>query len=325
MPPKTSKETPLTAEMEKQLAAYTAEPDTTVEEWKALGNQCFTNGSHLTAIKCYTKAIERNKNNNTNNAAAILLSNRSAAYLKSTMFSGPAMALKDAEAAVKLNDKWFKAHLRVGDAQFERKKYDEAKVAYETALKLEPNSDAAKVSLKATQKEIFLRDLDRQEKEEQKKSRAEGNDEKIDKGDSKPKPEFHNGPIIDDDDPTGRKRPPTEEETAKLISAWSKDISVGENRTAMKPRTVSLEQADRQTGVDYKQRLLGNFRKKLETNEVVKEELKEKTAETQLMGEGTDYRHGERYYKKYARATDGIGLAITTDAFKDHTGTAKYW
>lgn len=330
MPPKKpSKETPLTAEMEKRLEELQADVvASTVEEWKSLGNQCFTNGSHLSAIKCYTKAIEKNRGNNEGNLAAILLSNRSAAYLKSTMFSGPAMALKDAEAAVKLNDKWFKAHLRVGDAQFERKKYDEAKEAYETALRLEPGNEAAKASLKETQKEIFLRDLDRQEKEEIKKSRAEGNDANIDKGGAGARaaqPEFHNGPILEEKDPTGRNRAPTEEETAKLISAWSKDISVGEGRTAMKPRTVSLKEADRTAGVDYKQRLLGNFRQKLETNEEVKRTIEERVSATQLMGDGIDYRQGDKYRKTYARATDGIGLGITTDAFKDHTGTAKYW
>eukprot|EP00796_Vickermania_ingenoplastis_P005136 gene5136-3687_t len=325
MPPKKpQKEVPPTPEMERRLEALMADIEgSSVEDWKTLGNQCFSNGSHLTAIKCYTKAIDKNKGNNEGNVAAVLLSNRSAAYLKSSMFSGPAMALKDAEAAVKLNDKWFKAHLRVGDAQFERKKFNEAKASYERALELEPSNQSAQVSLKATKKELFLRDLEQQEKDEQKKSRAEGNDEKIDKGESKAKTTFHNGPIVDDDDPTGRKRPPTEEETAKLISAWSKDISVREDRTAMKPRNVSLEEADRQKGADYKQRLLGNFRNKLETNSDVKEKMVEKVAATQLMGEGTDYRQPEKYRNKYARATDGIGLAITTDAFKDHTGTAK--
>lgn len=316
MPAPKAKEAPLTAVLANQLEELTSSSSSSVEAWKDLGNQCFSNGSFLSAIKCYTKAITLNKDNNEENRAAVLLSNRSASYLKSSMFSGPSLALKDAEAAIKINGKWPKGYLRLGDAQFNRKKYDEAKKAYDMALSLDPNCEAAQVSLKALQKEMFLRDLDLQEKEEAKKRRAEGNDASIDKG----------SPSGASSSAPSAPQPLTKEEQLELqIREWSKDISVGENRTGMKPRTVSLEEADRQTGANYKQQLLGNFRKKLETSPETREVVEERIATTQLIGEGTDYRRPEEYYTKYARSTDGIGLGITADAFKDHIGTAKHW
>lgn len=323
MPPKASKETPPTEAMTSRLNLLQSDfSSSAVEDWKTLGNDCFSHGSYLTAIKCYTKGLERNQNN-TDRTACVLLSNRSASYLKSSMLSGPAMALKDAEAAAKADPAWFKAHLRVGDAQFHRKKFAEAKAAYEMALQCDPHNEAAKGSLKATEKELFLKSLDDKEKEEKKKAREEGRDASIDNAKDTPQEEIKIQPMFSDQQLEGRKA--TEDETARLITKWSHDTTVVDNRTAMKARPVSLDEADRTAGVDYKAKLMGNFRQKLATNNDAKRVVEEKTASVQLRGEGVDYREADKYRKTYGRSTDGVGLAITTDAYKDHIGTAKHW
>lgn len=329
------KEFPITAEQRKEFDDLIGKKrEASVEEWKGLGNRCFGQQSYLTAIKCYTQALDRHKVDRPSTKEAqkkhetemaVLLSNRSVAYLKSTMFSGPAMALKDAQEVVKLNPTWAKGYLRVGDAQFNRKQWKEAKEAYETALEIDPNSDAAKISLKATQNELFLAELDEKAKEEERKEMQEGHNRKIDKGENlEPEIPF---PKLKDIlvDPTRAMMKQKEEETTRFIRAVGKEVSLAENRTGMKPRTVSLAEADRQRGEDYKSQLLGNFRRKKNEDEAFRKELEERAAAVQTLGEGTDYRRAEDYYDKYARATNGIGLSITTDAYKDHIGTAKYW
>lgn len=336
MAPKTvQKEFPLTVGQKKKLDSLIEKKnEASVEEWKALGNEFFGQNSYLSAIKCYTKALERRRDESSssdegrkkcNAEVAILLSNRSASYLKSSMFSGPAMALKDAEEAVALNPSWPKGFLRVGDAQFNRKHFDDAQSAYEMALKLDPNCETAKISLQATKKELFLAELDQKEKEEEKEGMKEGYNKKIDKG-KDPVPQF-SLPTSEETfmDPAKARQKQKEEETSKFIQALGKEICIGENRTGMKPRTVSLAAADRQAGTDYKRQLLGNFRKKVEEDETLRKELEQKAEATHLLGDGTDYRRAEDYYNLYARSTDGIGLGITSDAFKDHTGTAKHW
>jgi len=339
MPPKPTKEVPLTADLEKQLAALNA--GGTVEQWKSLGNACFTHGSHLTAIKCYTKAIDQPGGD-----TAVLRSNRSAAYLKSTMFSGPALALKDAEKAVEQDPKWFKGFLRLGDAQFKRKKFEEAQQAYERALALDPTCTTAKDSLHELKKEVFLRDLDRQENERMRAEAAKDDEDLLSgqkapsgaaaraagpaAGLEPPKPrsggmEFHNAPIGSDVDPTGRTRQPTEEETAQLIQAWKKDTTLVEERTAMKPRNVSLDEADRQAGQSYKANLMGNFRNKVSTNTNLRDSIQQRREAEMLEGAKGDYKAPEPFRTQYARATNGIGLGITTDAYKEHTGTEHRW
>lgn len=336
MAPKTAqKEFPLTVEQKKQLDSLIEKKnEASVDEWKALGNCFFGQNSYLSAIKCYTKALERQKadppssdveRKKYNAEVAILLSNRSASYLKSSMFSGPAMALKDAQEAIALNPSWPKGFLRVGDAQFNRKHFDDAQAAYEMALKLDPNCEAAKISLKAATKELFLAELDQKEKEEEKEAMKEGYNKKIDKGkDTEPQISL---PTPEETfvDPAKARQKQKEEETSKFIQAVGKEISVADNRTGMKPRTVSLAAADRQAGVDYKRQLLGNFRKKVEGDETLRSDLEQKRAATQLLGDGIDYRRAEDYYNTYARSTDGIGLGITSDAFKEHKGTDKRW
>lgn len=336
MPPKGHpKEFPLTPEQKKELDEFTARKnEISVAEWKALGNRFFGQESYLSSIKCYTQALERHKADRPSDAEAerkhkaemaILFSNRSAAYLKSTMFSGPVLALKDGQEALKCQPTWPKAYLRVGDAQYNRKQWAEAKAAYETALGLDPNCEAAKISLKATQKELFLAELDEKAKQEEKEEMKEGRNKKIDKGEPiEPEIQFlkPEDPFLD---PAKVRQKEKEEETSRFIHSLAKEVSVAENRTGMKPRTVSLEEADRQLGVDYKRQLLGNFRRKINENDSFRKELEEKAAAVQYLGEGTDYRRAEDYYNTYARSTNGIGLSITTDAYKDHVGTAKYW
>lgn len=400
MPPKAPKETPLTPELAEQLEDLTArhrssEEATTVDEWKALGNACFSHGSYLTAIKCYTKPIADMPNGDT----AVLRSNRSAAYLKSSMLSGPALSLKDAEKAVELRPEWFKGYLRVGDAQFARKKYEEAEAAYERALALDRTCEAATFSLKALRKEMFLRDLDVREKErrkveEEEMERLRGTGEyeaaanhwaevnvnsslnttyrraaeKDDEPSEKRPFEFHNAPLRfalggdgeeeEDEAPplhglssAGRyptrhnnprsRRPPREEETEELIRTWKRDLvpyeEDAEDTKAPQQAHSALSRGNQQltvahsnavvttsgssAGSAYKAQLLGQFRHKVENDAAFSQTLQAKRAEELKKGEKVDYREGDRFRRVYAKATNGIGLGISADSYKEYTGT----
>lgn len=356
MPPKSQKEAPLTAELasrlealQKQLAPYEVP---TAEDWKALGNACFSNDSYLTAIRCYTKAIECD-----GGETAVLRSNRSAAYLKSSMIAGPSLALKDAEKAVELDENWFKAHLRVGDAQLARHKPEEALHAYERALALAPSNEAAAAGVKEAKKALFLHDLDQQEKMQRKQAADESDTAAAANaaaGDAPQKQAFtatHSGTWSSMNDTTGlsgssmeghsmrssrgaeqqqqqqqqKRLSAPDDETLQLIHAWRQDISTRDDRTAMKPRTVTVGEADREAGRNYKQQMLQRFRQKLSTDDDLSATVRERLEREKLLGDGVDYRHAEPYHNQFAKATDGIGLGISADAYRFHTGTDKVW
>lgn len=309
-------ETPLTPALNARFEQCTANPETPDETWKSLGNDCFAHGSYLTAIKCYSKVIER-----PNGDSAVLRSNRSAAYLKSSMFSGFVMALKDAERASELDPTWFKAYLRVGDAQFARKKYGEAQKAYTRALALNSTCETAKASLDALK--VFMRDEEKREPVELTRESTMTGENPYEGGKRPPLPVFHNAELGDEDDPTGRRRPPTEEETARLIRAWREEQVGWEDnrRTAMVPRTINLDTVDREAGSAYKEKLLSTFRAKVDTTEALGATLRQRQETEMLKGDGVNYREPERYRTQYAQATNGIGLGISADSYREFTGT----
>ena len=98
---------------------------------KAEGNQHFSTGEYSPALPLYSKAIEMLEGAGEDAALAIILCNRSAAYLK---LGQSASALTDAERAGALGG-GMKAHFRRGEALLSMRRYEEALEAFEAALK----------------------------------------------------------------------------------------------------------------------------------------------------------------------------------------------
>merc|ERR1712156_499094 len=105
------------------------------EELKAKGNKALQSGNVKEAIDCYSQAIQKDGSNK------VYFSNRSAAYMKSEDFRS---ALSDGEKAIELAPTWAKGYSRKGAALYALARFEEAKIAYEEASKLEPTNQTFK-------------------------------------------------------------------------------------------------------------------------------------------------------------------------------------
>nr|CCC93797.1 conserved hypothetical protein [Trypanosoma congolense IL3000] len=317
-----SKEPPLTEDLRTRLGDLNA--NSSVEEWKAVGNDCFAQGCHLSAIRCYTKALSLEPD------SAVIHSNRSAAYLKSTMFAGPSLALKDAERAVQLSPGWYKAHLRVADAQFSRKKYEEAKASYQKVLELNSSCSSAKESLRLVEQELFLRSLDEQEKK-QRLDEVNGNTGSGEsKGDSlswshNSKTCGNNVTASSASSTSCSREVLDETDIERHIRLWTQDTVLCEERTAMRKFNACLDEADREAGAAYKKDLLEKFRNRLESNGVMRARLEERRDHQMRLGEHVDYRNPEKHRAVLMQGTDGVGLGISTDAYKSYRYESTMW
>lgn len=105
------------------------------ETLKNQGNQALQNGNIDEAIQLYSDAIKSDPEN------AALFSNRSAAYCKKGKYME---ALTDAETAAQINPKWSKAYSRKGAALAFLNRFEEAKMAYEEGLEIDPSNEQLK-------------------------------------------------------------------------------------------------------------------------------------------------------------------------------------
>lgn len=324
-----SKEPPLPSELQAQIDALSRQPwdddrADLLADWKAVGNACYSRGCFLAAIRCYTKLLALPGGD-----TAAIRSNRSAAYLQSPMHAGPSLALKDAEKAVALEPGWFKAHVRVGDAQRLRGNVVEADVAYRQALALQPGCEGAQAGLRALSE--LLRSIETAAAPAPSASPGGSGASPA----ATPAPSRANataaaaaaasgsGGALPRGETRGEGTSPviTPEQQ---IEGWKRETSVREDRTGMRPAPVSLAEADRREGVAIKQTLLANFRAKVETDEELSHTLRERHEEEVLRGDGVDYREADQYRRVYARATNGIGLGISADAYKEYTGRVDH-
>jgi tetratricopeptide (TPR) repeat protein len=289
------KDVPLTAELQSAISSLDAQ--SSAEEYKCLGNACFSHGNFTSAIRMYSLALERGP------ASEVLLSNRSAAYLQSPLLAGPSLALKDAESAISLRPDWFKGYLRKGDALFAQGKFSQALEFYSAALDRNPACSTAQDSARHCKRAMSTEE-GAQYKEEPKE-------------------------YCEEHHRAERARPATEGElrdaekqldTETLIRNWSRDTEVEKDRTARKKANVSLDEADRQRGVDYKVQLLSSFRRKVSADD-----LRRKSEAEQLRGDGVDYRRVDEAKRRFERGTDGVGLAISAESMKWEKGQCGRW
>ena len=127
------------------LSHNIAELMETVDKLKTSGNQALQNGDVDGAIKFYTDAInEIDKVQGVKdlaNSKAAIFSNRCAAYSKGGNY---AMALKDAEEAIKVAPTWSKGYSRKGASLAYLGRHKEALDAYNEGLKLDPDNSTLK-------------------------------------------------------------------------------------------------------------------------------------------------------------------------------------
>ncbi|XP_078592118.1 stress-induced-phosphoprotein 1-like isoform X2 [Branchiostoma floridae x Branchiostoma japonicum] len=112
-----------------------------VAELKDQGNRALTSGDTKEAIRLYGEAIKIDPNNH------VLYSNRSAALAKASNYE---LALVDANKTVELKPDWVKGYSRKGAALSFLGRYEEAKMAYEEGLKLDPENQQLKDGVKDT-------------------------------------------------------------------------------------------------------------------------------------------------------------------------------
>jgi tetratricopeptide (TPR) repeat protein len=124
-----------------QSVAISKSVDQLIDE----GNAYFQKSDFYTSIRYYTEAL---KKSNETSPRAIL--NRSASYFKLERYY---LAYKDAEQAVRLDEKSKKAYYRMGRACYEMRQYELAETSFKNFLKYEKLNDA-EVELKRCQNRI---------------------------------------------------------------------------------------------------------------------------------------------------------------------------
>ncbi|CUG62989.1 Hypothetical protein, putative [Bodo saltans] len=307
------KDKPLSDELQSSVNGISS--DATSEEYKAIGNQCFAWGNFSSAIKMYTKALEKDPDNE------VLLSNRSASYVQSPLLAGPSLALKDAEKAIQLKPTWFKSHLRKADALFAQKKIQQALESYEKVLELEPACQTALDSRACCRRELLIA----------------GEHVERDERDAASSPPRSAGDTFTYNSETHKKekkavsaeeRAEAEKhlDTETLVKTWTKDTSMAEDKTACKKRTVDLNTADRDAGKSYKEQLMNNFRKKVTDDTTLSDTITRRQESDSLRGDGLDFRRdADAAKRKLGGGTDGIGMAISAEAYKANQYKSSVW
>mmetsp|Transcript_43707 Transcript_43707/g.127203 ORF Transcript_43707/g.127203 Transcript_43707/m.127203 type:complete len:773 (-) Transcript_43707:242-2560(-) len=112
---------------------------------KAEGNDAFAAQNWLAAVEAFTKAIEEDPSDQ------VFFSNRSAANLK---LLRTADAVDDARQCVRIAPQWAKGYSRLGAALWADKQLQEALVAFDSALRLDPSNEALVASRVDLLKEV---------------------------------------------------------------------------------------------------------------------------------------------------------------------------
>eukprot|EP00760_Papus_ankaliazontas_P011503 PhM_4_TR14812/c0_g1_i3/m.33735 len=310
------------AELAAAIAALPGDDtELTWEKCKAVGNLAFSKSCYITSIKYYTSAINKLKLVAEEGSAqavldeAVLMSNRSAAYLGSTMVSGPSMAIKDARRCVELRPQWFKAHTRLGDALYKKKEYDDAKASYENALKAAEAQNSESVgTIQNIKSNIALC-------------------ENALRGESSA------GSMPPPPPPPGGADGKKESEYKEWVFESVEDVQkvrgepldeVEESRTAFRKFGASVEEADREAAQSYKRQLFDQFRQKKGGSGSSSGSVPSTSTLAGTHSTSGDYsRYNIDNFAKvdksklpsdYSHGTDYIGKVISNDAMKGGVG-----
>ena len=104
----------------------------TANDYKERGNAFYQRKQYDEAVENYTRSIDLDPHSN-----AAVYTNRSAAYFSLHRFQD---SLEDAMTATRLNDKWVKGYYRQAAAHVALEQFDDAVVAYERGLEVDPSN-----------------------------------------------------------------------------------------------------------------------------------------------------------------------------------------
>lgn len=112
-----------------------------MQSQKALGNEKYKNNLFDDAIRVYKRAIELAKKLDDKEMSAIIHFNLAMTYFKLGSFD---QAADECANAVKINDKYIKAHLKRAEIYQRQRKFEEAVICYEHICELDStNQDYA--------------------------------------------------------------------------------------------------------------------------------------------------------------------------------------
>ena len=131
----------------KQTSGPTKEEnEAAAEEKKVLGNAAMSAKDYETAIQYYTEALDLSSDGPNSH---IYYSNRAAAYCYTNQHE---LSVLDCEAAIDLKEDYAKAHARLGFSNFHLGRYDDAVIAYERVVELEPTNKEHQEALRKAKK-----------------------------------------------------------------------------------------------------------------------------------------------------------------------------
>jgi heat shock 70kDa protein 1/2/6/8 len=122
------------------------------EGFKTQGNAAFGKGEYDESVRCFTEAIKLDAANKA------LYSNRSAAYLKLMDYDN---AIADGNKCIELDSKWGKGYFRLGSAQQQCGKYDEAVKTFARGLAEDPADRTLSEGLAQSQKYVSEKSEDK--------------------------------------------------------------------------------------------------------------------------------------------------------------------
>lgn len=179
---------------------------------KSLGDDAFRCGNFMESVSHYSQALALDPTH------FVLLSNRSAAYLKNGEKS---KALHDAQACVKSNSKFSKGYSRLAAALQSLGRWGPAKDAYEKVLELDENNAVAKKGY-----EDCMVHVAKQEEEEEKEAEAKQQQEE------EPEKDLLDDFFNEVETVTSKPKPAKEQLSNNIIKEQKTDLGTPESQIA---------------------------------------------------------------------------------------------
>ena len=131
------------------------------ETLNAEGNALMQNKSFQQALVKYNAALQIAPSGQNSH---VYHSNRSAAHLSLNDYES---SIRDSERSIELKPEYGKAHSRLGLAYFACGMYEDAILAYEAALQIDPENEWSKNHLKKAEEKLLNEDIEKAKQGEQ--------------------------------------------------------------------------------------------------------------------------------------------------------------